>query len=174
MTAGGSIPRVDPLVPANAATRLLRRAFDIRLVGRFLIWVAADLDPFLHWWTRERLGHLVPMPFASMTTTGARSGVSRTTAVIYFNDGDDVILIASNYGGTRHPSWYHNLKIHPDAVLQRGGRCGRYTAEEVSDVAERERLFARGHGVYSGFAQYRGRTAEIGRRIPIMRLRPAS
>jgi hypothetical protein len=103
MTAGGSIPRVDPLVPANAATRLLRRAFEIRLVGRFLIWVAADLDPFLHWWTRGRLGHLVPMPFASMTTTGARSGVSRTTAVIYFNDGDDVILIASNYGGTRRP-----------------------------------------------------------------------
>jgi deazaflavin-dependent oxidoreductase (nitroreductase family) len=170
MAAGGNIPRVDPLAPANAATRLLRRAFDIRLIGRFLIWVAADLDPLLHWWTRGRLGQLVPMPFVSMATTGARSGQPRTSAVIYFNDGADVILIASNYGGTRHPSWYHNLKAHPDAVLQRGGRRGRYTAEEVSDVAERDRLFALGHGVYSGFAQYRVRTAAIGRRIPIMRL----
>jgi deazaflavin-dependent oxidoreductase (nitroreductase family) len=173
MTASGGIPRVDPLVPANAATRLFRRAFDIKPIGRFLIWVAADLDAVLHWWTRGRLGHLVPMPFVSMATTGARSGQPRTTAVIYFNDGDDVILIASNYGGLRHPSWYHNLKAHPDTVLQRAGRCGRYFAEEVTDEAERERLFALGHGVYSGFAQYRVRTAEIGRRIPIMRLRPA-
>lgn len=167
------IPRVDPLVPANAATRWLRRAFDIRPIGRFLIRTASDLDPFLHWWTRGRLGHLVPMPFASMTTTGARSGEPRTTAVIYFNDGDDVILIASNYGGTRHPSWYHNLRAHPDAVLQRGRSSGRYVAEEVVDEAECERLFGLGHRVYSGFAEYRVRTTGIGRRIPVMRLRQA-
>ena len=62
------------------------------------------------------------MPFASMTTTGARSRTTaRSTAVIYFNDGDDVILIASNYGGTKHPAWYHNLKAHPRATLRRGG-----------------------------------------------------
>ncbi len=167
------IPRVDPLVPADLATRLLRRAFDLAPVGRFLIWVAADLDPILHGWTRARLGGLVPMPFASMTTTGARSGQPRTTAVIYFSDGDDVILIASNYGGTRHPAWYHNLKAHPETHLQRGRRRADYLAEEVIDEAERERLFALGHCVYSGFAQYRARTAQIGRRIPIMRLRPA-
>jgi deazaflavin-dependent oxidoreductase (nitroreductase family) len=173
MTADG-IPRVDPLAPANLATRLLRRAFDVRPAGRFMIWVAADLDPLLHRWTRGRFGHLVPMPFASMTTTGAKSGVARTTAVIYFNDGADLIVIASNYGGTRHPSWYHNLKAHPDATLRRGGHSGRYVAVEVTDEAERERLFALGHGVYTGFALYRVRTAAIGRRIPIMRLRLAA
>jgi deazaflavin-dependent oxidoreductase (nitroreductase family) len=173
MTSEG-IPRVDPLARASLTTRLLRRAFDFKPVGRFLIWVAADLDPFLHGWTRGRFGGLVPMPFASMTTTGARSGQPRTAAVLYFNDGDDVILIASNYGGTRHPAWYHNLKAHPDARLERGGRSGDYVAAEVTDEAERERLFALGHHVYSGFAQYRVRTAEFGRRIPIMRLRRAS
>jgi deazaflavin-dependent oxidoreductase (nitroreductase family) len=172
MTNDG-IPRVDPLVPANAATRWVRRAFDIGPIGRFLIRIASKLDPFMHWWTRGRFGHLVPMPFASMTTTGAKSGQPRTTAVLYFNDGDDLILIASNWGGTRHPSWYHNLSAHPDAVLQRGGRSGRYMAEEVVDEAERERLFGLGHRVYAGYAQYRERTAAIGRRIPIMRLRPA-
>ena len=83
-----------------------------------------------------------------------------------------MILIASNYGGARHPGWYHNLKAHPETGLQRAGRCGRYVAEEVVDETERERLFVLGHRVYSGFAQYRVRTAEIGRRIPIMRLRP--
>jgi hypothetical protein len=46
-------------------------------------------------------------------------------------------------------------------------------AEEVTDDAERERLFALGQHVYPGFAQYRVRTAAVGRRIPIMRLRTA-
>lgn len=172
--AATGIQRVDPLVPANLPTRVLRRAFDIGPVGRFLIWIAADLDPLLHGWTRGRFGTSVPMPFASMTTIGARSGQPRTTAVIYFNDGDDVILIASNYGRTRHPSWYHNLKAHPQAHLERGRRAGDYIATEVSDNTERERLFALGHHVYTGFAVYRVRTAELGRRIPVMRLQPAN
>jgi deazaflavin-dependent oxidoreductase (nitroreductase family) len=166
------LPRVDPLGPANLPTRGLRRAFDVGPVGRFLIWIAADLDPILHRLTRGRFAQLVPMPFASMTTTGARSGAPRTTAIIYFNDAADVILIASNYGGTRHPAWYHNLKAEPGAHLERGGRGGDYRAEEVTDEVERERLFALAHHVYSGYAQYRVRTAQVGRRIPIMRLRP--
>ena len=171
MTDG--IPRVDPLVPANTASRLMRRAFDVRPVGPLLIRFAADLDPVAHRWTRGRFGGLVPMPFVSMTTTGARSGQPRTSAVIYFNDGDDVILIASNYGGTRHPAWYHNLRANSTAHLERGSRTGDYIASEVSDDAERERLFALGHHIYPGFAQYRVTTARFGRRIPIMRLRRA-
>ncbi|MGE5697708.1 MAG: nitroreductase/quinone reductase family protein [Candidatus Sericytochromatia bacterium] len=27
------------------------------------------------------------------------------TPLVYFTDGDDVILTASNYGGARHPGW---------------------------------------------------------------------
>lgn len=159
-------------MPANPPTRWLRRAFDVAPLGRLLIGFASRLDPVLHGWTRGRFGAHVPMPFASMTTTGARSGQSRAAAVIYFNDGDDLILIASNYGGTRHPAWYHNLRAHPEAHLQRGAATGDYAAEEVLDEAERERLFALGTRVYPGFAQYRTRTAQFGRRIPIMRLRP--
>lgn len=167
------IPHVDPRRPAGPGARALRRAFDIEPVGRLLIWAAAYLDPALHAWTRGRLGLHVPMPFASMTTTGARSGQPRTTAVLYFNDGPDVILIASNYGRERHPAWYHNLTAHPSARLERGGRAGTYIASEVTDEGERERLFTLADGVYAGFAAYRTRTAGFGRRIPIMRLAPA-
>ena len=92
------------------------------------------------------------MPFASMTTTGAKSGEPRTAAVVYFNDGDDVILIASNYGGTRHPAWYHNLKANQTAILQRGRRSGTYVAAEVNDEADRERLFVLGDLVYPGYS----------------------
>ena len=29
----------------------------------------------------------------------------------------DPIVIASNYGGPKHPQWYYNLKAHPECEL---------------------------------------------------------
>lgn len=166
------VPRVDPLAPAALATRLVRRVFEIPLVGRLFVYVAPYIDRPLHALTRGRFAPWVPMPFASVTTTGARSGQSRLSAVLYFHDGDDLILVASNYGRPRHPAWYHNLKVHPNATLARGTDSGVYTAHEVTDDSEREHLFGLCTRVYPGFATYRVRTDRIGRRIPIMRLRP--
>src|SRR4051812_19412652 len=42
-----------------------------------------------------------------MTTVGARSGVERTTPVVYFTDADRIYVIASAGGSTKHPAWYH-------------------------------------------------------------------
>jgi deazaflavin-dependent oxidoreductase (nitroreductase family) len=168
-----AIPRVEPLLPADAATRAVRRAFETPVVRQLLVYAAPYIDRPLHALTRGRFGRWVPMPFASMTTTGARSGLPRHSAVLYFHDGDDVILVASNYGRPRHPAWYHNLKAHPDATLACGKDARAYHASEVTDDDERERLFALCTIVYPGFALYRVRTAKIGRRIPVIRLRPA-
>lgn len=173
MNADG-IRRVDPLLPADAATRAFRRAFETPVLGRLLVSAAPYVDRLLHALTRGRAGRWLPMPFASMTTTGAKSGLSRNSTVLYFHDGEDVILIASNYGRPRHPAWYYNLKAHPDATLARGSGAGAYRASEVSDDAERQRLFALCKIIYPGFAVYRVRTARIGRSIPVMRLRPLS
>jgi len=170
MSAEG-IPPNDPSAPGDIGTRVWRLTFAIRPLGNFLIWVARYIDPLLHALTRGPLGGWTPFPFVSMTTTGAKSGQPRTSAVIYFSDADDLILVASNYGGTRHPAWYHNLKANPRAQLVRGRRSGTYTASEVTDEAERQRLFALADRVYRGYAGYRERTDTIGRRIPIMRLR---
>jgi deazaflavin-dependent oxidoreductase (nitroreductase family) len=150
---------------------MVQRALTSRRVRRVVTELSKTFDPVLHWLTRGHFGTRLAMPFASMTTTGARSGQPRTAAVLYFSDGEDVILIASNFGGDHHPAWYHNLKAHPQTVLTRGDSRGEYTASEVTDEAERERLFALVGHLYGGFADYRERTAKIGRRIPIMRLR---
>jgi deazaflavin-dependent oxidoreductase (nitroreductase family) len=109
-------------------------------------------------------------PSANLTTMGAKSGTPRTATILYFTDGDDVILVASSFGRDKHPSWYPNLKAHPESTLERAGRSGRYMAAEVQDDAERERLFALVDQVYPGYADYRVRAGAIGRRIPIMRL----
>ncbi|WP_308196026.1 nitroreductase/quinone reductase family protein [Gordonia metallireducens] len=108
------------------------------------------------------------MATAPLTTIGARSGQRREVQLMYFHDGRDPILIASNGGGNRHPGWYHNLKTHPECEL--GGE--KFSATEVTDPDERARLFGLADRVFSGFADYRTETAAFGRQIPIFRLEP--
>ena len=171
MTGHNGIPPFHPETGGGAGTRSVKLALNARPVRRVVTPLAKRVDPVLHRLTRGRLGVHLALPFVSMTTTGAKSGQPRTTAVLYFTDGEDLILIASNYGRDHHPAWYHNLKAHPTAALARGDRSGTYTAMEVTDEAEHERLFALADKVYGGFADYRELTDQMGRRIPVMRLR---
>jgi deazaflavin-dependent oxidoreductase (nitroreductase family) len=164
------IPRFDPLARRGPAYRAYTRFLRTR-TGRWIgINVAAPIDPFLLRVSGGRVGAGLMLPSVNLTTTGAKSGQSRTATVLYFSDGDDVILIASSFGRDKHPAWYHNLSANPEAKLERSGRQGDYRAAEVDDDAERDRLFALADRVYGGYADYRERTARIGRRIPVMRL----
>ena len=168
-----TIPRFEPEHGRGVGSRLLQLVLAFAPLRRLVSYVAQHhADALLHWLARSRAGAHLPLPFASMTTIGARSGQPRTTAVLYFNDGDDLILVASNFGGDRHPAWYYNLRANPTVTLARANHSGSYSASEVTDTAERERLLARSVHVHRGYADYMQRTARIGRRIPIMRLRP--
>jgi deazaflavin-dependent oxidoreductase (nitroreductase family) len=165
------IPRADPPTRHGALDRAVARVLRTAAGRWFAINVAARVDPVLLRATRGYVGLGIGLPTANLTTTGAKSGAERTATVVYFNDGDDVILIASSFGRDKHPAWYHNLKAHPTATLERAGRTGTYDASEVDDESERDRLFAGADRVYAGYADYRVRAAQVGRRIPIMRLR---
>ena len=65
--------------------------------------IAPKVDSWLLAATRGRLGMALMLPSALLTTTGAQTGQPRTNAVLYFHDGDDVILTASNYGTKNTP-----------------------------------------------------------------------
>jgi deazaflavin-dependent oxidoreductase (nitroreductase family) len=105
---------------------------------------------------------------APLVTTGAKSGQPRQAQVSYFHDGHDPIVIASNYGGPKHPQWSYNLKAHPEC--QFGGE--HFVATEVTDPAEYTRLCALADTVYAGYGDYRVRAGRVGRQIPIFRLKP--
>jgi deazaflavin-dependent oxidoreductase (nitroreductase family) len=164
------VPRVDPLKRRGPLNWGLAWFLRTDLGRWFAINVAARVDPYLLRATRGYVTLGMVLPSANLTTIGAKSGQPRTATVLYFNDGEVVILVASSFGRDRHPSWYHNLKAHPEATLERAGRSGRYMASDVEDESERERLFGLADRVYSGYADYRVRAAAAGRRIPIMRL----
>ena len=134
--------------------------------------LVAPLDASIMGATRGRLNlEAGAVPVVVLTSTGARSGQPRETPLIYFTDGDDVILTASNYGGTQHPGWYYNLLAHPECELRIGERGGLFMAREVTG-AERDRLFALAADLYRGYANYAERTDGI-RTIRVLRLTPA-
>ena len=91
--------------------------------------------------TGGRIRLSVGIPIVVLVTTGARSGQRRESPLAYFTDGDDVILIASNYGTAKHPGWYHNLIAHPECELRIGPRGGRFVARQVTGP-DRDRLYA--------------------------------
>jgi deazaflavin-dependent oxidoreductase (nitroreductase family) len=144
---------------ALAATRLSR------FVSRHVSW---KLDPLLLRATRGRLATTLVFPTAVLETTGARSGARRQNAIIYFHDGERVTIVASNAGSSRHPSWYHNLRAHPDVVF--GGIPMHATV--VDDEVERNRLWQLADHVFPAFASYRRDAANMNRSIPIVQLTP--
>jgi deazaflavin-dependent oxidoreductase (nitroreductase family) len=145
------------LYAAFAATRVAR------LVSR---WVSWKLDPILLRASGGRVATTLVFPTAVLETVGAKSGVRRRNAVIYFHDGERVTIVAANAGSSRHPSWYHNLRVHPDVVF--GGRAMR--ARVVRDEAERARLWTLADRVFPAFASYRRDAAKVNRAIPIVQL----
>ena len=117
-----------------------------------------------------RLGHKPPglPPMLLLDHVGARSGVRRTSPLVYTRVGDDYVLVASKGGYPRHPAWFHNLKAHPDTTIQVGPRVLTVHAHVAGDE-ERARLWPRCVATYGGFAGYQARA---GRTIPLVVLSP--
>ena len=118
--------------------------------------------------TRGRLGHTLVFPTTVLETRGARSGAWRRNAIIYFHDGDRVIIAASNAGSSRNPAWYHNLRANPDVIF--GGIPMR--AKVVNDEADRERLWVLADRVFSRLCELSTDAAKAHRTIPIVQLSP--
>jgi deazaflavin-dependent oxidoreductase (nitroreductase family) len=105
----------------------------------------------------------------TLTTIGAKSGQSRTVPLMALEDGDRFILIASNFGQSKHPAWYYNLRAHPEATVTLRGETREYVAKEATPD-ERERYWAQALSIYPGYATYQARAGE--RQIPILILQP--
>lgn len=119
-----------------------------------------------------RIGHTIPGVGGRMLLldhVGAKSGTRRTSPLLYFPDGDDVVIVASKGGYPKHPSWYHNLMANPDTEVQ-VGRERRKVHARVATAEERERLWPRAVKSYHGYADYQVRSK--GREIPLVILEP--
>jgi F420H(2)-dependent quinone reductase len=143
---------MDTLDLADRAWPLLARVFG----GHARIYRA----------TRGLIGHHVPglPPMLLLDHVGAKSGVTRTTPLLYVTDGDDVVIVASKGGYERHPAWYHNLRAHPETTVQIGAER-RAVRARTATPSERERLWPKVVSAYRDYARYQERTD---REIPLL------
>lgn len=71
---------------------------------------------------------------------GRTSGVERAVMLCYLDDGTALVTLAMNGWGAAVPSWWLNLRAHPDAEVDLPGGSRRVRAR-VASGAERERLW---------------------------------
>jgi proline iminopeptidase len=99
-----------------------------------------------------------------LTTRGRKTGEKRTTPLIYAQDGDRWVIVASKGGAPDHPGWYKNLAQNPEVELQIKGEV--FTAHaRTAEGDERERLWRKANEVWPHYDEYARRTP---REIPVV------
>ena len=96
-----------------------------------------------------------------LTTLGAKSGQPRTAILYAWEDDDRLVIVGSRGGAAHHPSWVHNLRAHPTATIAGAGRSGEMLAREVTDLAERERLWQLVVARFPLYASYQRKTSRL-------------
>ena len=91
--------------------------------------------------------------------------------LIYGEDGDGYVIIASKGGLPNHPIWYLNLEANPECELMVGPKAVPARAR-VAEGEERARLWKKMAAIYPPYDEYQERAAE--RTIPLVVLDPAS
>ena len=142
-------------------------SFGLRSMNRF-----TALNVFLYRRTGGRIGGAIGniKPIALLDHVGAKSGTKRTTPLVYTRDDDDVLLVASQAGSPKTPSWVFNQRANPRTAIQIGSNTQEVVAREATD-SERERLWPMVVDTYADYAVYQARTE---RKIPVIILTPAA
>ena len=114
-------------------------------------------------------GRMVGSPVLLLVTTGRKSGRRRTTPLLYLEDRDRYVIVASNGGAPTTPLWWLNLRANPDATVELGGRKIHVRASEARGE-EKRRLWKRLVAMYPSYEGYQQKTD---REIPVILLEPA-
>jgi deazaflavin-dependent oxidoreductase (nitroreductase family) len=146
----------------NAFHRMMRSFAATKLGAAFLRPTAHHFDRLVTRVTGGRssfAGISTGIPAVMLTTTGAKSGEPRTVAVYGIPHPDGLGLIASNWGGVKHPAWYYNLKANPEATVSIGRDTWRATAR-MATPQERDEIWAKGVELYPGWRKYEVRAGD--------------
>jgi proline iminopeptidase len=99
-----------------------------------------------------------------LTTKGRTTGDERTVPLIYAQDGDRYVIVASKGGAPEHPGWYKNLEKTREVELQVKDQVFRARARDAQGE-ERERLWRKANEVWPHYDEYATKTD---REIPVV------
>ena len=134
----------------------------MHLIDRWILKITAG---------RQTINGLLGWTIIQLNTIGAKSGNARQTILIGMVTGDQIVVIASNFGRSHHPAWHHNSKATPACQVTMQGKSGGYVAATIEGDA-REKYWTMAVNLYRGYSLYSQWAAP--RRIPVILLRPVS
>jgi len=103
-------------------------------------------------------------PTLIVTTIGRRSGQPRRLALIYGEDGDRYVIVASKGGADQHPEWYLNMLANPEVLVQVRADRFRATARTATPE-EQAALWPRMAAIWPAYNDYQAKTE---RPIPLV------
>ncbi len=101
------------------------------------------------------------LPVIIVTNRGRKTGAIRKTPLMRVVDGKNYILVASKGGAPEHPVWYYNLKADPDVEIRDKTEVYSMRVREVTDAAERERLWKLAVEAYPPYEDYQKKTERL-------------
>ena len=125
-----------------------------RRVVQVYMKIASPIDRRLIPLTNGRLSTTFGQQVLVIEHTGARSAKKRRTPLLFFRDGDNIVLVASYGGNKRHPAWYFNVKANPVVRVWAKKLSGWYKAR-IAEGEERARLWKGAVEFYPGYDKYR-------------------
>ena len=109
------------------------------------------------------------LPVIIVTHTGNKTGAIRKTPLMRVKDGKNYVLVGSMGGAPTNPVWVYNLRTHPDVDLRDLVTVQAMRVREVSDEAERARLWRLAVAAFPPYEEYQAKTT---RRIPLFVAEP--
>lgn len=165
----GLVQVLDYKVPAPGAVQRAMRHVSSSRPGAWLFARSMPhVDKLVLRMSRGRVtlaGAAAGIPVLTITTTGARSGLRRTTPLLGVPFGGDIAIIGTNFGQPGTPGWYYNLRARPRAEVTYRNKSVTAAAREA-DADERQAILGQARKIYGGYEAYARRIT--GREIPVM------
>ncbi|NKY26124.1 nitroreductase family deazaflavin-dependent oxidoreductase [Nocardia gamkensis] len=100
---------------------------------------------------RKGVLDLAGLPSVEVTVPGRKTGIPRTTSLLYVPHGADFVVLGSNWGGPKHPAWSANLRAAQTASVRHKGEQFPATVREITGV-ERKRVWDLAVEFWPGYA----------------------
>jgi deazaflavin-dependent oxidoreductase (nitroreductase family) len=109
------------------------------------------------------------MPCILVTHRGNKTGAIRKIPLMRVEVDGNYVLVGSMGGQPKNPVWVYNLRAHPDIQIRDQTEVFEMRAREVTDDAERAKLWSAGTAAYPPYDDYQANTT---RKIPVFIAEP--
>ena len=136
-------------------------------MSRSMLRVGGAIHQFMY--RRGMARKMGQMQQVLLTTTGRKTGKPHTVPLGAVREGDGWVVIASFGGADVHPSWWLNMVANPDVTVQVNNQVIKARMQEITNPADRERIWNTVVSTMKGYANYPKKTSRV---IPLGWLRP--